>query len=65
MQSVNEFMALLRQGNVLTKIKELNAFDDLHTRLQQISELRADVDRNTESIDTINQRTIKEFKNTK
>lgn len=65
MSTFNSFMAQLSQCNVLNKMKELNAFDDLHARLTMVTELRANVDRNTESIDTINERTIKEYKNIK
>jgi len=32
LQSVNTFMAQLSSANVLQKVKELNAFDDLHYR---------------------------------
>jgi len=65
LQSVNNFMAQLSAANVLQKVKELNAFDDLHDRLKEVTVLRTDIDRDTERLDTIDARTIKEAKNFK
>jgi len=65
LQSVNNFMAQLSSANVLQKVKELNAFDDLHHRLSEVTVLRADTDANSERLDTIDARTLKEAKNFK
>lgn len=65
LQSVNQFMAQLSAANVLQKVKELNAFDDLHDRLKEVTVLRADIDRETEKLETIDARTLKEAKNFK
>lgn len=58
-------MAQLSAANVLNKVKELNAFDDLHYRLTEVSILRADVDKTYERLDTVDARTLKEAKNFK
>jgi len=58
-------MAQLSSANVLQKVKELNAFDDLHYRLSEVSVLRADTDANFERLDTIDARTLKDAKNLK
>jgi len=58
-------MAALNTANVFKIVKELNSFDDLHSRLEEIQTLRIETVRNTERLETIEARTIKESKNFK
>ena len=58
-------MAALNTAIVFKIVKELISFDDLHSRLEEIQTLRIETVRNTERLETIEARTIKESKNFK